>query len=102
MVFLQCKGSAGTDTGTVVDLMPVYGKIYTIEFVQAIICGKPHITEAVFKNGIDAIGRETVFTAEVDEVVVVGLGRYQLSQCEEESYECSTSHGSKSIPAKYA
>jgi hypothetical protein len=47
--------------------------MYAIEFIDPVIRSKPHITVAVFENGIDGVGRESVFTAEVDKTEIVFL-----------------------------
>jgi hypothetical protein len=62
-----------SDTCTVVGMVLVNCKMYAVKFIDPVIRSKPHITVAVFVNGIDGVGRKSVFTAEVDKTEIVFL-----------------------------
>jgi hypothetical protein len=51
----------------------INGEINTIEFVEAIFGGEPHIPVAIFDDAIDVVGGKAVVAAKVYKVKLVLL-----------------------------
>jgi hypothetical protein len=71
MVFTNRQDLIGRNTGRILCIVTVYGKICAVKFIQSIVGSYPHQTGAVLPDHTNRIGRQSLFGCQGREIEIM-------------------------------